>query len=51
MLVCAARTRDPRPSALVVTARAAVGLHFRQVRFGVHSHLSASRKVERDVRG
>jgi hypothetical protein len=39
MLVGAARTRAPRPAAPVVTARAAVGLRFRQVRFGVHSHL------------
>jgi hypothetical protein len=39
MLVGAARTRDPRPSAPVMTARAAVGFRFRPVRFGVHSHL------------
>jgi len=39
MLVGAARTREPRPSAPVMTARAAVGLRFRPVRFGVHSHL------------
>ncbi len=39
MLVCAARTPDPKPHAPVVTARAAVGLHFGQVRSRVHSPL------------
>jgi hypothetical protein len=39
MLVGAARTRDSRPSARVMTARAAVGFRFRPARFGVHSHL------------
>jgi len=34
MLVGAARTREPRPSAPVMTARAAVGLRFRPVRLG-----------------
>ena len=45
MLVGAARTREPRPSAPVMTARAAVGLRFRPVRFGVHSHLVHRRPI------